>query len=376
MELSQELRTLANFSAGDALVISIYLHTQWHDQHQQERVHTFLTRHLHQAQALMLDTDVARSSLARDVERVAQWGQRLLDGSAGRLMPGMALFACHAADVWVELSSPRPFEDAFVLDQRPALRQLARLDEDYHNALLVLVNSRAARVYEIVLGGIVGEVDFTNAFPGRHKQGGWAQMRYQRHVQEHMARHHIEVATHVSAYLTAHPQTALMLSGPHDVVSHFRSTLPASLQERILETLRLDMHANRRRLLDAAQEVLQEYEQAEEHEAVQRVLDRVGQNGLAVVGLQTTLDAVNTARVQQLVMQHSMMLTGWRCMRCDYLMAQVVLPCPQCGGEVTTVDLGEAIVGAVFRTDGTVELVQPDARLTPYEGIGALVRYH
>lgn len=375
MELTQELRTLAKFSAGEAPVISVYLDTQWHDQHQRERVSTFLTRHIRQARTLALHTEAAQHSLAHDLERLAQWGHRLLNGTAAEHMPGMALFACAAADLWVELPSPRPFEDAFTVDNRPALHQLVYLDEEYNSALLVLVDSRAARVYEIVLGGVVGEVDFSNAFPGRHKQGGWAQMRYQRHVQEHMERHHKDVAAYVTAYLATHPQASLILSGQQDIVTNFRHTLSGPMQQRILEALTLDMHANRKRLLDAAQEVLQRREQAEEKAIIQRLLDRAAQNGPAVLGLHATLEAVNTSRVQQLVLQHTAPLPGWRCLQCDYLMAQAALPCPQCGGEVSTTDLSEAMVSAVLRTDGTVTLVEPDARLAHYEGIGALVRY-
>jgi len=49
---------------------------------------------------------------------------------------------------------------------------LARLDDDYTNALLVLIDSRTARVYEVVLGSFLVEVDFASDVPGRHKQGG------------------------------------------------------------------------------------------------------------------------------------------------------------------------------------------------------------
>src|SRR5262249_34834576 len=73
---------------------------------------------------------------------------------------------------------PRPrvvtrwcLEDEFTIADRPTLRQLARLDAEYTNALLVMVDSRAARIYEVVLGGLFGETDFANEVPGRHNSG-------------------------------------------------------------------------------------------------------------------------------------------------------------------------------------------------------------
>src|SRR5712691_10736653 len=98
MEITKELRELARFTAGEMPVVSVYLDTQWRDQHQRERVTTFLTGHVHQARALLLDSDAARQSLERDLEHIAQWGEERLRGTAGINTPGVALFACHAAD--------------------------------------------------------------------------------------------------------------------------------------------------------------------------------------------------------------------------------------------------------------------------------------
>jgi hypothetical protein len=46
-----------------------------------------------------------------------------------------------------------------------------------------------------------------------------------------------------------------------------------------------------------------------------------------------------------------------------------------CQAQVSTVDLGEALVSTVLRHDGFVEMIEPDARLQRYEGVGAILRY-
>jgi peptide chain release factor subunit 1 len=375
MEITAELRTLAKFPAGPLPVISVYLNTQWRDPQQRARTITFFERHLHQAQALEPETEAARQSLARDLERLTHWGQQYLQSPGESSMPGMALFACAGADLWVEFPSPLPFDDEWTVADRPMLRQLARLDEDYTNALLVLVDSRAARIYEVVLGGFLAETDFASEVPGRHKQGGWAQARYQRHVQEHIDRHYKEVAAYVAAYMESHPHTRLILSGHHDIVAGFRQWLPSSVQAQSLETVSLDMHDDRHRILAVAQDALQRHEREEEQATVQLLVNRAGHGGLAVLGQQATLAAVNTARVHKLVMQRDVRRPGWRCRSCAALTAETHLQCVLCGGEVTTVELGEAMIQAVLQADGLVELIALDSRLTAYEGIGALLRY-
>lgn len=200
MEITKELHTLAKFATADAPVVSVYLNTQWRDQHQRERAVTFLRRHIGQAHMVEVDSDAARLSLEKDLARMAQWSEQLLRGTVGIQTSGVALFACSHRDLWIEFPAPIPFDDEFTIADRPALRQLARLDEDYTNALVVLVDSRTARMCEVVFGGLLTETDVTSEFPGRHKQGGWAQMRYQRHVKEHMDRHHKEVTEYVTSY--------------------------------------------------------------------------------------------------------------------------------------------------------------------------------
>ena len=376
MEITKELRELARFVAGEMPVVSVYLDTQWRDQHQWERVATFLTRHVRQARALLLDSEAARESLECDLERIAQWGEERLRGMADINMPGVAFFACYAADLWVEFPSPVPFEDEFTIADRPMLRQLVRLDEDYTNALLVIVDSRAARIYEVVLGGFLTETDFANEFPGRHKQGGWAQARYQRHVKEHMDRHHKEVAAYVAAYMETHPHTHLIVSGQSDIVANFRGWLPQAVQQQIIDTLSLDMHDDRRHILDVAQDALQRHEREEEQAIVQLLVNRAGQGGLAVLGQQETLAAVNTARVHKLVLQKNFCSDGWHCLDCGHIGEGTTPPlCTLCGGKAAATELGEALVHAVLQTDGFVEMVTADDRLAAYDGVGALLRY-
>ena len=360
--------------------MSLYLDTQWRDQHQRERVTTFVTRHVRQARALLLDSDLARQSLEQDLARITQWEAKRLHGTAESNMPGVALFACAAADLWVEFPSPVPFEDEFTIADRPMLRQLARLDEDYTNALLVMIDTRAARIYEVVLGGLLTETDFTHALPGRHNEGGWGggwgQTRYQRRVKEHMDRHHKEVAAYVTAYMEAHPHTHLIVSGQEESVANFRSYLPPSVQQQIIDMLTLDMHDNRQHMLAAVQETLQRHEREEEQATVQLLVNRAGHGGLGVLGQQETLAAVNTARVHMLVMLRAFHSDGWRCLDCGHL-GESPLPahCAVCGGQVAVTELGEAMVQAVLHSDGFIEMVPQDDCLAAYDGVGALLRY-
>lgn len=375
MKISKELRELAKFTSPGLPVISVYLDTQWHDQHQRERAATFLRRRVRQARDLSFDSEAAWRSLEDDLRRLDEWQASLLHGMVETATPGFALFACSGASLWVELPSPVPFEDEFSVADWPVLRQLARLDEDYTDTLVVLVDSHTARMYEVVLGGFLSETEFTSDFPGRHKQGGWAQMRYQRHVKDHMDRHHKEVADYIADYIAARPQTQIILSGQETILTNFRHFLPSQVQQQIIDEVHLDMRAPYTHVLEVAEEVMRHHEREDELESVRLLLNRAGHGGLAVVGVQETLAAVNTGRVHKLIMTKDFERCGWRCLDCGRIGEQLTPQCPVCGSTVTEVELGEGLVSGVLRTNGEVEIIEPDANLAAYEGVGALLRY-
>ena len=159
-------------------------------------------------------------------------------------------------------------------------------------------------------------------------------------------------------------------------MAQFRGWLPPAVQQQIIDTLSLDRHDDRARILAVAQDAIQRHEREAEQATVQVLLDRAGHGGLAVLGQHDTLTAVNTARVQKLVLQKDFRRDGWGCTHCHYIGAgSTPSPCPVCGGQTTATELGEGMVQAVLQTEGEVEMIVPDARLAAYDGVGALLRY-
>ena len=93
-------------------------------------------------------------------------------------------------------------------------------------------------------------------------------MRYQRHVKEHMDRHHKEVAEYLATYITARPQTSIILSGQDDIVTNFRQALSPQVQQRIIDEIRLDLRASATRILEVAQDVLRHHERRKSRPAL------------------------------------------------------------------------------------------------------------
>lgn len=375
MEITEALQQLAKFSHQAFPVVSVYFNTQWSDRHERAQSTAFLASHLRQARALDLASEAASRSLTEDLARIEQWGRRLISDTNQAPIASAALFTCSGADLWVEFPSPMPFENEFTIADRPALRQLIRLDAEYTNALVVLLDAYGARICEVVLGEFLAETDFgvQTAKPRRN----WGHLRYRRQAKADVHRHYREVAEYLTTSITKRPSTSIVLSGPDDAVGAVRELLPQQVQSQIISEVTFDMRETYARILSIAQETLQAHERQEDQESVQLLLDSAGRGGLATLGLQDTLIALNAGLVHRLIMCSDFRRHGWRCLDCDNIGSEEPLPpqCTVCNGQVLAVELGEAMATEVLRADGFVDPVEADARLASYDGIGALLRY-
>jgi peptide subunit release factor 1 (eRF1) len=375
MEIIKELQQLAKFSHPILPVISVYVRTPAFDQDQGAKSIAFLNRHLRQARALTLVSDTARQSFARDLSRLEQWAATGLNGPPQGSAFSVALFACSGAGVWVEFPSPIRLDNEFTIMDRPALRQLARLDADYTNALVVLMDAQSARICEVVLGGLRSEAYFSREDSDLPSLGG--QLRYRRQIQDDAYHHYEEVAEYVTAYCTERPETYLILSAKEPILTRFRQLLPLHMQGKIIDTAALDWRTAHDRILRIARGVLEQHELQEDRETVQLLIESAARGGLAVLGLADTLLAVNTGLIHKLVMHRDFQRFGWRCQDCHYIGTgeEMASQCTICNGPALAVELGDAMVTEVLRNDGFFEPIAREPRLVGHDGIGALLRH-
>ncbi|MFN3337854.1 MAG: peptide chain release factor 1, partial [Thermomicrobium sp.] len=102
---------------------------------------------------------------------------------------------------------------------------------------------------------------------------------------------------------------------------------------------------------------------------------------MAVVGLERVVEVVQMRNVNALVIDDSLSAPGKYCLRCGALQAigSDVTECQFCGGPVRARQniVPEVYAEAYRQNANLVFLTEPDlrARLQPYGGIGAILRY-
>jgi peptide subunit release factor 1 (eRF1) len=315
-----------------------------------------------------------------DVEIIQRYMEHEYDWS-GR---GLAFFSCASQDFFRQFSFSLPVRSRARLLNRPYVKPLADLLNNYGHYGVALVDRQGARLFSFHLGelqeqeGTIGEaVRHTkrgggSQAPGR--RGGTAGLtRYSEEIAERNLK---EAARFATRFFQENQVRRILIGGIEANVAFFQSQLPKSWQSLVMGTFPMVMTAGHKQVLAKALEVAQHADEERENRFVIAVITAAAKGRDGVIGLDDTLGAVHSGRVQTLVINEGFRAAGARCKGCGYLTAQQPELCPFCHGELEEIeDAVELAVRKVLVDGGEVEVVRDNADLIKAGNIGGLLRY-
>jgi peptide chain release factor subunit 1 len=380
MDMRNEIKKLARVEEGPYPFLSFYLNTKWDDEQQRERIRLFTKNQLKKGYDQLKGQDEWRKAFIEDQKLIERYVEGLVRRSYDEGVHGFAIFSCSGMKTFLTYPSVIPFENAFFLSGLPALRPLVQLSSQYQSTLAVMVDTDSARLFEVSLEGLGSESIIENYVPGRHDQGGWAQMRYQRHIKDHMDKHHKEVAEQLAELFDSGKWKRVVLIGQERIIANFKAFLPERVKQQIADTFSMDFSEERPKVLGRLFEHLLQKEKEEVSRQIQELKERTPQGGLATLGLNGTLEALNGGQVHTLYLSTSFSHSGGKCGRCGSLFlvrmtGNMPAPCPLCKGETKMVDLGEEMMRSALRQDGEVKWVEENSVLKENDGVGASLRF-
>lgn len=371
-----ELRELANLRSDADPVVSVYLNTRWSDEMQRDRVRLFVRQKVKEARELGID-----SGLEESLDRIENYVEGLCRQAYDVSADGVAIFACQGLGLWKTIPAQRSFDPQFALAETPHLFQLARTVEDFEPLVVAMVDAKGARIFETAVGEMIAEARIVRPTPKRHSMGGWSQLRYQHRIDQQIERNLERAAMHLAYLVETDPDYHVVLAGPHEMVREFEARLPQAVRERVIGTRSNPSLRGARRpevqdeLISGAIDELTSWERETEEDRAHRVVGEALAGGLAVVGPEDVVLAANEERVHILVIEEDFSEVGWRCRQCEALAARGPIECAYCGGSMDQVALGEALIRRVLRAGGEIDVVEPQARLHHYRGVGAFLRH-
>ncbi len=323
------------------------------------------------AQAVGLPKGPARS-VAGDLDAISSFVRDEFERADTR---GIALFSAHAAGLWEEVRITRPVRDRAVVASSADVLPLEQVLETYRTVCAALVDYEKARLFLSQLGSIEEVTDLFDEVPGRHDQGGWAQMRMQRHVDDHRLRHLKRVADVLFRMYKTRRFDALLLAGPAEARRDLEGELHPYLRQRVRAGLTLPMTATVEDVRGRCLQVEEELERRSEENRVDQLKQAAASGGRGVVGLAGTLAALAEGRVGELIVSIDLSSPGVSCPSCGRLSERGRI-CAACGSRMERVaDVVEEAVVHALRQGCRVETVVDREGLAEQGGIGALLRF-
>ena len=332
----------------------------------------------------------ALDNLNAAAERIAEYLDTELDPSA----QGIYIVANAALGEFESLALGLPMETAVYLGPTPVLMPLAKKVDD-HPAYFVLLADQQEATLALIRRARHGRSVWLEAtdFPRRTQRGALNQARYQRRVDERVngfARH---VADETLRAMQDEEVDMLIVAGNEVMTSALANEFHHTVQEAIIDTIRLDMTASEQEVLDATLPIVERAERDRELEKVEDIAGRVAANGRGKAGADAVLRALQAGQASGIAMVDDFAQEGWADFGLDLYGTGPVPAKHPAGGDVANlvpVQLADEMIRLAVQTSARIEIVKtladevgPDGetrseaarKLDELGGVGATLRY-
>lgn len=266
-------------------------------------------------------------------------------------------------------------DTTMVLDASPYILPLARFEDEYEEFLLVLIDGQHAEIHHVeqARGEQVGKASHTSL--GRHKRGGWSQMRYQRIREGVVKRFYDEVTEQIDSTLREQGDMRIIIAGPGPAKQQFRDRMSKRSVGLIIAVEDIDMDSiPHDSIISRFTELAKQDESMAEQADIARLRRELLNGTLATTGIYEVLQAAEDGRLEMLLVLEGHQHPGIKCEPCNAYMRKTSQKCSRCGGDGNEVELVNEAVEAAIRISAHVEFTD-DSLLKDLGGVAALLRW-
>lgn len=291
---------------------------------------------------------------------------------------GLVLFSSQAQNLWRCVNLPQPIRSLLAVDHTPYVRPLVGYIRRYRPMGVVHIDRRKARLFEVYMGKIAPKGEIDDEVPAKVRTGssrGDEGKRIDRHVEDHVKHHFARVADQLMSLFKKEGFEGLVLSGTSKSVAEFEPFLHPYLKERLVGRLELEAQAAPDGILEKVLQIEEQLESKRQERVVQKWIEGVERNALAVAGLRETLNALNKGEVQTLLISDQFRAAGRMCMDCNLLRLDGSV-CPSCQKPLEEVpDVVDDAEQIALTQHIDIDHISRNPVLERRGGIGALLRF-
>lgn len=304
--------------------------------------------------------------------------ERFIEKEYDRQSRSLACFSCAAEGFWYAIPLAAPVADTVFVSQRPYIKPLGDVLDTFARYGVVLLDREGGHLFMFNLGQLEGVSGVAGEDIKRHKRGGWAAARFQRHEDEAAYRNLKEVVEMTSQFVQSGEVRRLILGGTEANVAQFAAMLPKSVQQVVVGVINADVTASPTEVGEKSLALIQQVAAAHKAGLVDQLITTAAKGGPAALGLANTLVAVDARRARHLVLDDGFSAEAYRCDNCGYVGAEVMEEdaCPLCATRLRLLpDAADSLVRWAVEQDIEVTFVSGNPPLQQAGSIGALLRY-
>lgn len=341
-------------------------------------------------------TKEALESIESDFKRVAALVENTGELAGCR---GIAVFSSVGEGLWEVFKLPLVYRNRLVVDWTPLVRQLVTIDEEFGDIAVVVIDRKKARLFRIHLKEPNEVLDYfypkaTRSTKFRTQEGtfkqrlspsagagavphGLGEYGFQRKIENETHQHFKHVSQSLFNYYKENRFDWLIIAGSESVISDFPHHLHTYLKQRILgsfvlediETVKLD------EIVERALPLLEATERNNEGRVIEELEEKL-HLGLAVNGLDSTLQALTLGQVRVLIVSDGFVHTGFICPESGVLVLEKnENVCPEGKTPVPVVDIVDEAIEEALGQGGQVEVILDEDLKKKIDGTGAILRF-
>lgn len=384
-----DIEELSRFESKSPPVVSLYLNIQ-----PLRRIETEINSLAHQALTEMKQADGADKDKVRDLENLFETFKTHLNHLKPLKQTRLVALFADMDGIFKEYLLPLARPSRMVINSNPYTRPLSVLLNEYERYLVLVVDSRKARIFSLYMGMLeaqpdifiedempdrVGAGDSRRALTTRTGEevfGGYGAQGIDRYIKEHIHRHLKAVAARVLDHFKEKGFSRLILGGPEDkTLPWIKSHLHSYLKERLAGEFSAQPDDPTPQLKEKALAAAARWERTREDQILRDLFEKSEPQGLAVLGLDPTIKALSLGQVHTLVMNHDFQAEGFICDH-DRILSSAEQACPMCGHSMRrTAYLADEMIDSALRQDADIEHVFTEPANFSVYGVGALLRF-
>jgi len=300
------------------------------------------------------------------------------------------------AGFWQEYQLPVSLPGQMVVEPDPYIRPLSTLLYEFDRYLVLVADSRHARLFSLCLRNFEEHPDILieSDVPDRVKasvsmskgggKGGAAAKVYQgigdekrkSHIKDHIHRHVKHITDKAFDYFKEKNVTRLIIATPDDKIRPWlKDHLHNYLKDRLAGEFNAQPSYSDNDLKQLAIDAASEYEKINENRIIDTLFEKNRPGDLAVLGVDPVIQALRKGQVHTLVVEHDYTRSGFLC-RNDHTLSSLSESCPLCETpmEETGDLLDEMVEEAIMHNSEVKHIFSKHEKFQKYH-VGALLRF-